>query len=272
MAELTGDQQAAVASRGTTFVSAGAGTGKTTVLVERVAQAVEGGLEPERILVVTYTERAAQQLMSRVRTRLTSVSDELGRLAERVEISTIHGFCARILRQHAFAAGIDPEFRVLEEAQRLDPGRRGLRAGPASGGRRRARRGPRPARGLRRGQAPRDAREGARPAPLGRALAGARAAAAGEPRRRARGRPRRLRARRAALPRRRLGARRAGPRHRPPLPGAARRAARGSHLPGRPVRREAAPTAGPRWRPTRRPARRSRQRRSTTSPSASTAG
>ena len=46
VAELTGDQQAAVAGRGTTFVSAGAGTGKTTVLVERVAQAVEGGLEP----------------------------------------------------------------------------------------------------------------------------------------------------------------------------------------------------------------------------------
>jgi ATP-dependent helicase/nuclease subunit A len=116
VAELTGDQQAAVAGRGTTFVSAGAGTGKTTVLVERVALAVEGGLDPERILVVTYTERAAQQLMSRVRSRLAAVDDNLGRLAERVEISTIHGFCARLLRQHAFAAGIDPEFRVLEEA------------------------------------------------------------------------------------------------------------------------------------------------------------
>jgi ATP-dependent exoDNAse (exonuclease V) beta subunit len=115
-AQLTHAQRTAVEGRGVVFVSAGAGTGKTTVLVERVAQAIESGLDPERVLVVTFTERAAQQLVSRIRARLAETDEALARLADRAEIATIHGFCARLLRQHAFAAGIDPDFRVLDEA------------------------------------------------------------------------------------------------------------------------------------------------------------
>ena len=58
------DQQAAaIAARGQVFVSAGAGTGKTTVLVERFVEAVcEHGLDVESLLVITYTERAAGEL------------------------------------------------------------------------------------------------------------------------------------------------------------------------------------------------------------------
>ena len=63
------DQQtAAIAARGQVFVSAGAGTGKTTVLVERFVEAVcVHGLDVESLLVITYTERAAGELKGRIR-------------------------------------------------------------------------------------------------------------------------------------------------------------------------------------------------------------
>jgi ATP-dependent helicase/nuclease subunit A len=113
------EQAAAIAARGEVFVSAGAGTGKTTVLVERFAEAVcERGLDVESLLVITYTERAAGELRARIRARLV----ELGRsdLARRLDgawISTIHGFCLRLLKAHPFAAALDPRFRVLDESQ-----------------------------------------------------------------------------------------------------------------------------------------------------------
>ena len=68
---LNPQQQAAIEARGSTFVSAGAGTGKTTVLVERFARAViEDGLDVDSLLVITYTERAAGELRARIRARL----------------------------------------------------------------------------------------------------------------------------------------------------------------------------------------------------------
>ena len=118
-AGLNEQQAAAIAARGQVFVSAGAGTGKTTVLVERFVEAVcERGIDLESLLVITYTERAAAELAGRIRARL----DELGRheLARGLDgawISTIHGFCLRLLKAHPFAAGLDPRFRVLDESQ-----------------------------------------------------------------------------------------------------------------------------------------------------------
>ena len=113
------EQQAAIDARGTVFVSAGAGTGKTAVLVERFARAVcEDGLDVESILVITYTERAAGELRSRIRARLVELArNELARELDGAWISTIHGFCLRLLRAHPFAAGLDPRFRVLDESQ-----------------------------------------------------------------------------------------------------------------------------------------------------------
>ena len=95
-------------------MSAGAGSGKTTMLVERAARAVEDGVDPEAIFVVTFTERAAGELAERLRERL-AISGASDR-ADRVRVSTIHGLCGSILREHAFALGLDPEFRVLDEA------------------------------------------------------------------------------------------------------------------------------------------------------------
>ena len=112
-------QAAAIAARGQVFVSAGAGTGKTTVLVERFAEAVcERGIDVESMLVITYTERAAGELKSRIRTRLRELGrHDLARSLDGAWISTIHGFCLRLLKGHPFAAGVDPRFRVLDDSQ-----------------------------------------------------------------------------------------------------------------------------------------------------------
>ena len=112
-------QRAAVDANGTVFVSAGAGTGKTMVLVERFVRAVcEDGVDVESILVITYTEKAAGELRSRIRARLVDTGrQDLARRLDGAWISTIHGFCHRLLRSHPFAAGVDPRFRVLDEAQ-----------------------------------------------------------------------------------------------------------------------------------------------------------
>ena len=119
------------------LLEAGAGTGKTGVLVDRYCDAIEiGELEPDRILAFTFTDRAAGQLRDRVRAELerrARVASEEGRsdVAERLLrvvaefggawITTIHGFCRRLLAAHPVAAGIDPSFRVLDaaEAQRV---------------------------------------------------------------------------------------------------------------------------------------------------------
>jgi ATP-dependent exoDNAse (exonuclease V) beta subunit len=129
-AERTEQQSAAVESRRRdVFLRAGAGTGKTSVLVDRFCAAAldpEGGVE--RVLAFTFTERAADQLRRRIREELSSrIRDAEGeRLQElqaaleatdRAWISTIHGFCRRLLASHPAAAGIDPRFRVVDEAE-----------------------------------------------------------------------------------------------------------------------------------------------------------
>jgi ATP-dependent helicase/nuclease subunit A len=116
---LNAEQQRAVDARGLVFVSAGAGTGKTKVLVERFARAVcDEGIDVESILVITYTEKAAGELRSRIRAGLVERGrPDLARELDGAWISTIHGFCNRLLRSHPFAAGVDPRFRVLDESQ-----------------------------------------------------------------------------------------------------------------------------------------------------------
>jgi len=112
-------QLLAVEAEGEVFVSAGAGTGKTAVLVERVVRAVcDRGLDVDSILVITYTRRAAGELRTRIRAAFAERGrHDLARELDGAWISTIHGFCARLLRSYPLAAGLDPRFRELEEAQ-----------------------------------------------------------------------------------------------------------------------------------------------------------
>jgi ATP-dependent exoDNAse (exonuclease V) beta subunit len=111
------EQCAAVEATGRVFVSAGAGTGKTAVLVERFVRAVcERGLDVDSILVITYTKRAAAELRARIRAELRERGrHDLARALDGAWISTIHGFCNRLLKSSPFAAGLDPRFRELDE-------------------------------------------------------------------------------------------------------------------------------------------------------------
>jgi ATP-dependent exoDNAse (exonuclease V) beta subunit len=114
---MNAEQRAAVDARGEVFVSAGAGTGKTTVLVERFVRAVcEEGIDVESVLVITYTRKAAGELRARIRAALHGRGrPDLARRLDGAWISTIHGFCSRLLRTHPFAVGVDPRFRELDE-------------------------------------------------------------------------------------------------------------------------------------------------------------
>jgi ATP-dependent helicase/nuclease subunit A len=119
---LTASQKAAVERSGQNVcVVAGPGSGKTRVLIERFAWLVESNnIAPSRILAITFTEKAATEIKQRLLARFSSRA-ELRASIERAWVSTIDGFCARLLRENAIEAGIAPDFAVLEEsaAQRL---------------------------------------------------------------------------------------------------------------------------------------------------------
>ncbi|MCL4288536.1 MAG: UvrD-helicase domain-containing protein, partial [Thermoleophilia bacterium] len=131
----TAEQALAIGERGRdVFLEAGAGTGKTRVLVDRYCEAVDAdGVEPERILAFTFTEKAAAEMRRRIRIELARRAataaeptrrarlQEAARAGESAAITTIHGFCRRLLAAHPVAAGLDPRFRVLDadEAGRI---------------------------------------------------------------------------------------------------------------------------------------------------------
>jgi ATP-dependent helicase/nuclease subunit A len=114
----------------TLIVEAAAGTGKTTELVGRIVTILaEGRAEVSEIVAVTFTEKAAGELKLRLRERLDRAraseshdSERRRRLdraltgLEEAHVSTIHGFCADLLRERPVEAGVDPLFEVLTEA------------------------------------------------------------------------------------------------------------------------------------------------------------
>src|SRR4051794_11237963 len=117
--QFTGEQQEAIGRRsGSLFLHAGAGSGKTRVLVERFVRAVlDDGVRVDQVLAITFTEKAAAELKGRLRRRFLELGErERAREAEAAWVSTIHGFCSRLLRANALAAGIDPEYRVLSDS------------------------------------------------------------------------------------------------------------------------------------------------------------
>jgi len=117
---FTQEQLDAISRRdGQLFLDAAAGSGKTAVLVERFVKAVlDDGIDVAAILTITFTEKAAAEMRERIRERLEDLgAAEAARATEGAFISTIHGFCSRVLRAHALAAGIDPAFTVLDELE-----------------------------------------------------------------------------------------------------------------------------------------------------------
>jgi ATP-dependent helicase/nuclease subunit A len=117
---LTKAQKQAVNTVGKNIcVSAGAGTGKTRVLVERFLHLVEkGNAHVDQILAITFTEKAAQEMKERIAKRFREKNMESARRAlENAYIGTIHSFCARLLREHPIEARVDPKFRILEDME-----------------------------------------------------------------------------------------------------------------------------------------------------------
>src|SRR3982751_4678740 len=111
----------------TLVVEAAAGTGKTTELVKRIVRILaEGKAQVQNIVAVTFTEKAAGELKLRLRealdvARQAAASPETLNAAlaglEEAHVSTIHGFCAELLRERPVEARVDPLFRVLTEPQ-----------------------------------------------------------------------------------------------------------------------------------------------------------
>ncbi len=127
--QLTEEQQRAVDNRGgALLVSAAAGSGKTRVLVERLMDRVCGGADIDRFLIITYTKAAAAELRGRIAKELTERlalrphDRHLRRqttLLYRAQISTVHSFCAQLLRENAALLDLDPDFRLCDEGEGL---------------------------------------------------------------------------------------------------------------------------------------------------------
>ena len=122
----TPEQRAGIETTGRSLlVSAAAGSGKTAVLAARCAHLVVDAQPPcdvDQLLVVTFTEAAAAEMKGRIeralRDRLATSEDprlarQLG-LVDRAHVSTLHGFCSRLLRQHFHLLGLDPAFSMLD--------------------------------------------------------------------------------------------------------------------------------------------------------------
>ncbi|MBI5598253.1 MAG: UvrD-helicase domain-containing protein [Deltaproteobacteria bacterium] len=108
---LNGEQTEAVNhAQGPLLIIAGAGTGKTRVVTHRIARLIEKGVNPSRILALTFTEKAAKEMEERV-DRLVPYGYST------VWISTFHSFGDRVLRDNALSIGLVPDFKVLNEAE-----------------------------------------------------------------------------------------------------------------------------------------------------------
>ena len=125
--QATPEQRAAIETQaGRICVDAGAGSGKTRVLVERILHWIEHyGARIEDIVAITFTEKAAGEMKERLRRsfRARAPEDdpvamshwrELERRVETARISTIHSFCGALLRENALRLDLDPDFAVLD--------------------------------------------------------------------------------------------------------------------------------------------------------------
>ena len=128
--EFTQEQLQAIESRNENLlVSAAAGSGKTAVLVERIIRRVldeENPVDIDRFLVMTFTKAAAEQMKEKI---LKAIEDKRSKdptdknlikqaaLVHNARITTIHGFCLDVIRNHFQEIGLDPDFRVADEGE-----------------------------------------------------------------------------------------------------------------------------------------------------------
>ncbi|MGH9279688.1 MAG: UvrD-helicase domain-containing protein, partial [Acidimicrobiales bacterium] len=111
LSELNPEQREAVEHGDTPLlVLAGAGTGKTATLAARVAAVLERGIEPERVCLLTFSRRAASEMLNRA----ARLGDRAK--AARVVGGTFHSVAQRLLHRHGQLIGLDPGFSVLDAA------------------------------------------------------------------------------------------------------------------------------------------------------------
>jgi DNA helicase-2/ATP-dependent DNA helicase PcrA len=112
--ELNPEQAAAATfANGPLLIIAGAGTGKTRTLIYRVAHLIEAGVKPERILLLTFTRRAAQEMLARAE-RL------VGGASRKVAGGTFHATAHRLLRRFGAAAGVASDFSIMDQGDSED--------------------------------------------------------------------------------------------------------------------------------------------------------
>ncbi|MBX3180942.1 MAG: UvrD-helicase domain-containing protein [Candidatus Hydrogenedentes bacterium] len=126
----TREQQQAIESEARYLcVDAGAGSGKTRVLVDRVAHLLrQGRASLEEVVAITFTEKAALEMKERLRKAFRQAAPrddpaafsfwrDLERRVDTAQITTIHAFCSRILRDNALFLGLDPDFAMISDAE-----------------------------------------------------------------------------------------------------------------------------------------------------------
>ena len=112
--ELNAEQAAAATfGEGPLLIIAGAGTGKTRTLIYRLAHLIDAGTPPERILLLTFTRRAAQEMLARAE-RL------VGSACRGVNGGTFHGTGHRLLRRFGAAAGVPNDFTIMDQGDAED--------------------------------------------------------------------------------------------------------------------------------------------------------
>ncbi len=129
MSTLTAQQSQAVSAHGNVLLVAGAGTGKTSTLVERTLQNLRSGNPPaslDELLLVTFTEKAAAEMRQRLRLRLMAESadhpadprwQEQLALFETANIGTLHSLCFQLVRQHFYELELDPQVAIMPEEE-----------------------------------------------------------------------------------------------------------------------------------------------------------
>src|SRR5207247_3805416 len=114
-------REAVLHTSGPLLILAGAGSGKTRVITSRVSYLVgDGHAEPEQVLAVTFTNKAAEEMRSRVEALL-------GSNCSRMWVSTFHSLCARLLRREAPAIGLSRDFVIYDSADQLSVVKQGLK-------------------------------------------------------------------------------------------------------------------------------------------------
>lgn len=105
--------KAATSIDGMNFILAGAGSGKTATLVARVAYMIDQGIDSSEILLLTFTNKAAKEMKSRIRTLI-------GEKASKITACTFHSFCATFLRKNAHLIGFDYDFSIIDSPDMMD--------------------------------------------------------------------------------------------------------------------------------------------------------